>query len=372
VVFTVSSLLCGLVSDIYLLVALRGIQAIGGSAFMPSATGLVADHFGKNRGRAVGMFVGVTPIGALIGPVVGGVLVTYWSWRGIFLVNVPIGLLLFVLAWRFIPAGDKKPSDQPLDVWGGVLLSVAILAGILGVSLLGSGDIGAGSASFIGLEVVALVLVVCFVRHIGASRHPFIPVRMLYGSNFGVLNLLNFLYGGGVLGFATLVPLYAVERFHVTTIQSGTLLNARAIGMICAATTVSWLLHRTGCRWPLAIGFVLTSIGMVGMSLDAPLWSPYAWLAVFTGIAGIGMGTAGPASMNASLQLSTTDIAAIASMRQMFRQIGSISAVSIATAVAGQSVHPGVALGHVFFGFGLLMLAVLPLLHFVADNRGDW
>ncbi len=70
---------------------------------MPSATGIVSDHYGRERDRAVGMFTSILPIGGIIGPIIGGVFVSYWSWRGIFLVNVPIGILLITLVARFIP-----------------------------------------------------------------------------------------------------------------------------------------------------------------------------------------------------------------------------------------------------------------------------
>src|ERR1700712_1552348 len=97
VLFTVASLCCGLANDIYVLVALRAVQAIGGGAFMPSAIGIVADQFGPDRDRAIGLFTSIFPIGGIIGPIVGGFFVTYWSWRAIFFVNVPIGIVLFFL-----------------------------------------------------------------------------------------------------------------------------------------------------------------------------------------------------------------------------------------------------------------------------------
>jgi len=370
--FTLASLMCGLVSSISLLVVLRAVQAIGGSAFMPSATGLVVAHFGRNRDRAVGLFVSVPPIGALIGPVVGGVFVTYWSWRWIFLVNVPIGILLVALASKYIPRGEAVKSDQPLDIVGGLALSGAILVGMLGVSLLGNGDVALLSLDFLAPEVVAVALLVWFLRHISRSPHPFIPLRMLYGASFGTLNIMNFLYGGAVLGFGALVPLYAAERFGISAFASGTLLNARAIGMMITAFATSMLLKKTGVRWPMGVGFILTSVGMIAMSADAPLWTPHLWLAVSAWLTGLGMGTVGPASMNASLNLATTDIAAVVSLRQMFRQTGSIIAIAVSTAIAARSDHPGVVLGHVFETFGIVMLCVLPLLCRVPHQRGEW
>ena len=98
VLFTVTSLACGLATNIYVLVSLRVLQALGGGALMPSATGIVSDHFGRDRDRALGMFTSIFPIGGIVGPIIGGVFVAWWSWRGIFLVNVPIGIVLLVLA----------------------------------------------------------------------------------------------------------------------------------------------------------------------------------------------------------------------------------------------------------------------------------
>jgi len=92
-IFTLSSLCCGFAGNMAFLLLARFIQALGGGAFMPSATGIVSDHFGAERDRATGMFTSILPVGGMIGPVLGGLFVTYWSWRGIFLVNVPIGLV---------------------------------------------------------------------------------------------------------------------------------------------------------------------------------------------------------------------------------------------------------------------------------------
>src|ERR1700712_1627595 len=87
VLFTVASLCCGLASNIYELIGLRAVQAIGGGAFMPSATGIVSDQFGRDRDRAIGFFASIFPIGGIVGPILGGGFVTYWAWRGVFLVN---------------------------------------------------------------------------------------------------------------------------------------------------------------------------------------------------------------------------------------------------------------------------------------------
>lgn len=123
-----------------LLLVPRFIQALGGGAFMPSATGIVADHFGPERDRAVGMFTSILPVGGIIGPIVGGVFVSYWSWRGIFLVNVPIGIALIALTVKFIPSSSVRKQSR-IDVRGVVLLAVLIATAMFGISYLGSGQI---------------------------------------------------------------------------------------------------------------------------------------------------------------------------------------------------------------------------------------
>ena len=136
VLFTAASLCCGLADNIYLLIVLRAVQAIGGGAFMPSATGIVTELFGRDRDRAVGLFASIFPIGGIIGPVLGGVFVTYWSWRGIFLVNIPIGITLVVLGAIFIPDIARRP-DLHLDIRGVVLLGLTLLSAMLGIGYLG-------------------------------------------------------------------------------------------------------------------------------------------------------------------------------------------------------------------------------------------
>src|SRR5246127_4918604 len=125
-IFTLASLCCGFSPNIAVLLVARFIQALGGGAFMPSATGIVSDHFGEQRDRAVGMFTSIFPIGGIVGPILGGLFVSYWTWRGIFLVNVPIGIVLILLTSRFIPASALRPSSR-IDLAGIGLLTGMIV-----------------------------------------------------------------------------------------------------------------------------------------------------------------------------------------------------------------------------------------------------
>jgi len=369
-VFTLASLCCGFAPNMALLLVPRFIQALGGGAFMPSATGIVADHFGAERDRAVGLFTSILPVGGIVGPIVGGVFVSYWSWRGIFLVNVPIGVLLIALTVKFIPASSPGRTTR-IDLRGIVLLAVLIATAMFGISYLGSGQIPLYSPVFLGSEAVALLTLGLFVAHSRRAPAPFVPYRLLRGRGFGVMNLINLVYGAAALGFSALVPLYAQDRYHIAPLGAGTLLTARAVGMIAVAGVAALALRRTGYRLPMALGFAVLAGGLLMMSL-APGISPYAWLAIAAAITGLGMGLSVPASNNASLQLAPDQIAAIAGLRGMFRQSGSIIAVSVTTAIIARSSHPGLVQAHVFVVFAVLLIALLPLIRLVPDHHGNW
>jgi EmrB/QacA subfamily drug resistance transporter len=369
-VFTVASLCCGLAGNIYVLVALRLIQALGGGAFMPSATGIVSDHFGRDRDRALGMFTSILPIGGIIGPILGGVFVAVWSWRGIFLVNVPIGIVLIVLAAFFIPAAAPRATSR-IDVYGISLLGALILAAMFGITYLGSGAIPLYNPVFLVSEAIAATAAWFFVRHTKRAATPFIPYRLLRGRGFGVMNVINLLYGAAALGFGALVPLYAEQRYGMAPLASGVLLTARAVGMISVAGIAVLTLRRTGCRFPMMAGFLVLAAGLIAMA-STPHLPTYAWLAIAAGITGCGMGLSVPASNNAGLQLAPDQVAAIAGLRGMFRQSGSIIAVSVTTAIVARSGDPGLAQAHVFLAFAALLLVILPLVFTVPDHRGNW
>lgn len=369
--FTAASLCCGLADNIYLLIVLRFIQALGGGALMPSATGIIAERFGAGRDRALGLFSSIFPIGGIVGPVLGGVFVTYWSWRGIFLVNIPVGLVLLAFGAVVIPQIPHR-RDPQLDISGVLLLGATLLSAMLGIGYLGGTDSNPLSAFFLLPECIAVLAAIAFIRHIARAPSPFVSLRFLTGRDFGVMNLLNFLYGSAVLGFAPLVPLYAETRFHLAALPAGTLLTARAVGMIAVAAASVWLLRRTGYRWPIAVGFVLCGVGLVATASTPHALSAYAWLALGTGVCGVGMGIATPAANNATLQLAPEHAAAVAGLRGMFRQAGAITAVSITAAIVARSADPGIAQAHTFLVFAAIIIGSLPLVLLVPDHRGRW
>jgi EmrB/QacA subfamily drug resistance transporter len=369
--FTIGSLCCGLAANIYELVALRAVQAIGGGGIIPSASGIISDHFGKNRDRALGLFTSIFPIGAVIGPILGGVFVAAWSWRGIFLVNVPIGIVLFVLAMRFVPSSAPRATTR-IDIKGVLLLGSAVLAAMLGISYMGTGKTGLDSPVFLVDEILAITLGWLFIRHIMRCPAPFIPARFVLGRSFGVVNVINFMFGVAAVGLTALVPLYAEQRYSLNPLAAGTLLTARGVGTICLAALAAMAIRRTGYRKPMIGGFMLMAGGLLMLSAAPPVLSAYGWLALGAGVTGLGIGIAQPASNNASLQLAPDDVATITGLRVMFRQGGSIIAISITTAILAQSSDPGIAQSRIFVAFAVILLLTIPMILRIPEHRGGW
>lgn len=375
VAFTAASLCCGLVDDIYLLIALRALQAVGGAGFTPSATGIIVDHFGDERDRAVSMFGSIFPAGAMIGPIFGGLFVSYWSWRGIFFINVPIGLAAVALSLRYIPR--DRPRAQTvhlrLDATGMALLGTGILAGMFAAAYLGERSSSASSPELVLPLLAAVLALAGFARHIEHAAEPFIAPRLIHGAGFGPVNLINVLVGGLTSGAVALIPLYATNRYAIGALGSGTLLIAQGVAAVVLSAAVTLILRRTGYRLPLFVGFLAIAAGMILLALHPAAGVPaYAWLAGAAFLVGAGAGTANPPSRNAGLQLAPDHSSTLAALRTMGRQIGSLTTISVATALLAGSTDPGHVQAWFYAAAAVVVLAALPLVARVPEHYGSW
>jgi EmrB/QacA subfamily drug resistance transporter len=367
--FTVSSLACGLAPTIGVLIPLRMVQALSGGAFLPSATGIIADRFGADRDRAIGLFTSIFPIGGMLGPLVGGLIITYWSWRGIFLVNVPIGALLVVLGLRVIPHSEPRETQRP-DVLGAFLFGFTILAGMYGVTRIGVGSV---NPTLEWMPWLAMgIFGAMFVLRTRRQAVPIIPPRLFKERSFLIMYVINIVFGGAVLGVSALVPYYAQDRYGMSALSSATLLTARAVGTIAVAAVAAMAIRRTGYRMPMIGGFFLMALGTFLLTVAPPIHSTYAWLSMAAAITGLGFGLSSPASNNATISLAPKDVAVITGLRSMFRQVGGIVGISVTTAAVVRSADQAATLADAFLGMALTLLLVIPLIFLVPEQRGGW
>lgn len=373
--FTVASLLCGFADNVYMLIVLRAVQAAGAAGFTPSATGIIVDHFGDERDRAVSYFGSIFPAGAMVGPIFGGLFVTYWTWRGIFWVNVPFGIAVIVLSIIYVPQDLPRPveDDDKKDTIGTMLLGIGLLAGMFAISYLGEKGVRVWSTEFLAPLATAIIALWAFFRHIRRSAHPFIAPNLITGTGFGAVNLINVLYGGVVSGSVVLIPLYAADRYGIGALGASTLLIAQGGAAVLLSAAAAIVIRRTGYRLPIYIGGTICAAGIVLLALGpVASISSYAWLAGSAFLVGVGGGTLDPASRNAGLQLEPEHSATLAALRTGGTQIGSIATVAAATAILASSADPGNAQSWVYAAVALLLFCTLPLIAHIPEHHGSW
>jgi len=260
-----------------------------------------------------------------------------------------------------------------MDAIGIALLGAGVLAGMFAASYLGERNAHPWSLAFVVPLAIAFCALWMFFRHISHSAQPFIAPRLIHGHGFGPVNLVNGLYGGVTAGVVTLVPLYASNRYGINALDSGTLLIAEGVAAIILGIAAAMGLRRTGHRPPLYGGSVVIATGMLLLAVTPVAGiPPYVWLAVSAFLVGAGYGTINPASRNAGLQLAPEHSSTLAALRSMCMQIGSIIAVSIATATLASSVDPGRTQAWVYVTTALVLVAALPLISRVPEHHGSW
>jgi EmrB/QacA subfamily drug resistance transporter len=365
ILFVVSSFLCGLSVSIWVLIPLRFLQAMGGGAFLPSATGIVSETFESDRDRMLGLFSTIFPLGALVGPVVGGLLIADVSWRAVFWVNVPVGTGFLVLALRLLPPDTHRAEGRLPDLWSAACLCGVFLGLMTAISHLGDAGASAKSGAFIAAVLVAICSGWLLARRSRTAAVPVIPLRLLSDVRLAVMNCVNLVWGATVIGIGALIPLFAETEYRLAPVSSGTLLTARAVVEVVTSVAASNLLKRTGYRAPMIVGFGLI-VGGTGMLVSpVEMGSPYVWLAIAAGVIGAGIGISAPSANNATLSFAPRDVGAISGLRGMSRQAGAIFGVSAATAFVARSGHEGHALAESFVAIALLLVTVTPLVFLV-------
>ena len=255
VLFTAGSALCGLANSVTSLVIFRILQGAGGGMIMPVAMMIMAQVAGPKRmGRVMGFVSMPAMIAPILGPVVGGVILENLHWSWIFFVNVPIGLIAFVLGWRLLPRTDSGVAGR-LDVLGLALLPTGCAAVIYGISKLGSGA-ALGSAEVIAPTLAGVVLIVLFCFHALRIERPLLDIRLYVNRVFAGAAFVNFGLGAALFGAMILVPLYYQEVRGESVINTGLLTGPQGIGALIAMPLASRLTQRfSGGR--VALGGIL-------------------------------------------------------------------------------------------------------------------
>jgi EmrB/QacA subfamily drug resistance transporter len=361
--FTLGSALSAIAPNVYVLIAARAIQALGGGGFMPCAAAVVSEEFPEARQRYIGFLSSAFPIGIIIGPNLGAWLIEAMGWRYVFWFNVPLGIIILALCAWMLPAGKKKaPGTSNLDLVGSGLLFGALFAIMFALTDLGNNVHHEPWAVIAALVLIGAGLVYWFLRWESRAKDPIISLSLMKERPFMASNLFNLFYGVSALGIRALVPLYAVSVYSMTTFQSGIVLVPWSVAIFVATTIASIYIVKWGYRWPILIGTLLTALGLLLLALQpgnnsTPGFHPGVTteLLVISGLCGLGTGITTPGANNACIELMPDKVATITGIRGMFRQVGNTFGVTIATVL----VH---MIGEVHRAFFVVMVAASVIL----------
>jgi EmrB/QacA subfamily drug resistance transporter len=287
-IFILSSALCGMSPSAVALIAFRGLQALGAAMLAANSPAILTKNFpASQRGQALGLQATMTYLGLTVAPSVGGWLTDLLSWRAVFYINVPVGLLAFLLSWRFIPTDPPSDNPERFDLAGALLFMSGLVLLLFGLN---QGHAwGWISPAILGTLLLSLVFLVAFIIFESRQANPMLDLslfkRRVFSSSVlsAVMNYIT------LFSIIFLLPFYLLQGRGLTPSQAGLLLTAQPLIMAIIAPISGTLSDRIGTRLPGIFGMALLALGAYLLSRLGPQ-SAYIDVALALGIVGLGTG----------------------------------------------------------------------------------
>jgi EmrB/QacA subfamily drug resistance transporter len=272
-IFLVGSILSGLSDSMFMLIAFRSLQGLGGGGLMVGAQAIVGDIVApRDRGRYQGLFGAVFGVASIVGPLLGGVFVDDLSWRWIFYINIPIGAVALAVIAIQVP-GHLRRVHHDIDYLGIVVLSIGVTALVLLTSL-GGTTYAWASAPIISFGVVGVVLLVVFALVERRAKEPVLPLHLFKIRTFWVASTVGFIIGFAMFGAITFLPLFFQVAKGVTPTTSGLELLPLMAGFFFVSIGAGLVIAKTGkYRAFPVVGTAVITIGLFLLSRLTPSWS---------------------------------------------------------------------------------------------------
>ncbi len=339
-IFVICSALCGLSVSIPMLVVCRALQAMGAAMLFANSPAILTGNFpAEQRGQALGMQATMTYLGLTVGPSLGGWLADQFSWRAVFFINVPVGIIAIALCLAFIPPEREKKTAEPFDISGAVIFMAGLCALLLGLNQ--GSEWGWGSAPVLGLIVLAVALLAVFVRVESRKASPMLDLSLFRSRLFAFASssaLINYI---ALYTVIFLMPFYLIQGRGFTTQHTGLLLTAEPLVMAISAPLSGTLSDRIGSRLLSTLGMILMTIGLFMLSRMTSA-SPVAYILLSLAVCGLGTGIFISPNTNALMGAAPKNRQGIASgVLATARNCGMVLGVGLAGAAFTtlQSVH---------------------------------
>ncbi|WP_246553260.1 MDR family MFS transporter [Paenibacillus tritici] len=266
VVFLAGSLLCGVSQSMEQLIIFRGIQGIGAGALIPMTFTIIGDIYSiKERAKTQGLLSSVWGISSLVGPLLGGYVVDYLSWRWVFVFNLPFGLLSIIFISRYLKE-EKVRRKTKIDV-AGVLLFAAGMGALLFGLTTGGQSLAWTSPLLLAILLAAVLLLVVFLFVERRAPEPMLPLELFSIRNIAVSTGANLLVSTLIIGLSTYVPLWVQGVFGKSAALSGLLLAPMSVGWMLGSIAGGRMILRAGSRRTGMLGLSLIVVAAVGLTL---------------------------------------------------------------------------------------------------------
>ena len=257
--FTLGSLLCGLSTTLPVLIGARVVQGIGAASATATNMGIVTEAFpATQRGRALGIVSTFVSLGMMCGPTIGGVLVAAYPWESIFLINVPVGVVAFVVGLKTLPRDVAPAERQRLDVAGALLIAPALFAVFYALTNLANG----ADPAMIALLALGVALFAAFVAVEKRAASPLVRLDVFRNGLFSLNLITMFLCFAAVGGTELLLPFYLQDACGMPSNVAGLALTAIPLAMAVAGPVAGALSDRIGCAWPCLVGLAVYAAGI--------------------------------------------------------------------------------------------------------------
>jgi EmrB/QacA subfamily drug resistance transporter len=289
VIFLAGSVLAGLSQSMGQLIAFRAVQGLGGGGLMVTAQAIIGDVVSpRERGRYMGYFGAVFGGAMVAGPLAGGFFTDHLTWRWVFYINLPLGLVALVVATLALHAREARVRHR-IDYLGAALLAAGVACVVL-VTTWGGTEYAWGSSTIVGLGVAAAVLLTAFALVERRAAEPIIPLALFRNSTFDVASAVSFVIGFAMFGVISFLPLYLQLVTGASATNSGLLLLPLMFGLLAASTLSGQLISRTGRYkvFPVA-GTAIAAVGMWLLSTMTPATGRVT-STVYMIVVGIGIG----------------------------------------------------------------------------------
>jgi EmrB/QacA subfamily drug resistance transporter len=337
-IFTASSLACGLATGASMLIGARVIQGVGSAMMNPATLSIITATFPpKQRGTAIGIWVGVSAMALAIGPLVGGILTEQINWSWIFFINVPVGILGIIVARLVINESRDESEEQRLDLPG--LLSSAVGLFALTYGLIEANNYGWTSSRILASFAVAVAALVLFVVLEHRQRVPMLDLSLFRNATFAGANTVMLLVALAMFGVFFFNSLFLQRILHYSAIETGATFLPMTVLIVLIAPVAGKFSDRVGSRWLMGAGLIFLSASLLSFStlgVGSTFWDVLPGLI----LGGIGMSLAMTPTTAAAMGSVPVDKAGVGSaVLNSMRQVGGSLGIAVMGAIVVSSIH---------------------------------